>query len=1188
MELHTTTQQKQANLNDSETPSNPHEKRLQILYKIMALSGLGISEHLTEALKVAGELLELEYGIISQIRGDDYAILYCWSKDGSLKPGQTFALGQTYCSATLEKGDALLIDHAEMSPYRGHPCYQELHLETYIGAPLRVKGEVVGTLNFSSKRPRENPFDTADRDFFVLMSLWVSAALERKQIERDQKESEANWRSLLRNNPDVLVKIDRDCKIQYAQHPDRRYSELFTMADFIGHDALEFVAEPVKSVARQHILEAFETGKVTQYEIETIDLLSQETRWYNTRVAPINEDGEIRSAMLVSTDITSRKKIEAELQHERDQLKALLDNIPDTIYFKDTQSRFTRVNLAQVRVLGAQTPDEVIGKTDEDFQPPHLAAEFLAEEKSLLESGKSIIDRLEYNPTPDGKPRWFSSTKVPLIDANGHIKGMVGVSRDITERMLMEQALRESVEQYIDLFENTSELIQSVDEVGHFIYVNRSWEEKLGYTRTEARKLTFMEIIAPEDRPHYQAIFSKLMNGETIGSFETCFVAKDGTRIDVEGSVNTRILDDGKHMTRGIFRDITERKKSDAALKESESRLRMVINNAPLILYTIDKDGKLLALDGKGLELLGVDPKMLVGLSVFDLYQHDPSIIENFKKALAGERFERTVRTPFYTFEAKYTPLLNATGEIDGLIGVAMDVTEREKAAEALRQSEAQLRAVISNMPIVLFTTDKAGVITLSEGKGLSTLSLKPGQLVGHSIFEAYKTQPEILACVQRAMSGEIVRSFSGTAEQHFETHYAPVRDAAGEIAGIIGVSLDITDRQKADNALRESEKRYRQLIEGISDIVYTVNTKGYFTYVSPAAVKLTGHPEEKLLSLHFTDLILSEWHERVVKFYENQMKMPESETVLQFPILTAAQETRWVEQKVAPIYDVERRIRAFHAVVRDITDRKEAEDFIQAQNEELIAINQELAKAREQAEAASRLKSQFLATMSHELRTPLNAVIGYTQIQLSGMAGTLTDEQRTFQDRILINSHHLLNLINDVLDLSKIEAGRMEIVRRPFDLRKSMQEVLDQNKVFADEKNLSIEMHIDERIPRQIIGDAARISQVAINLVSNAIKFTEKGSVKIDVQRHTTTNWKLTVSDTGIGIPPHMQEVIFEEFRQVDSSLQRQYGGTGLGLAITRKLILMMGGSIRVSSVLGEGSTFVVTLPLEALKDPS
>jgi signal transduction histidine kinase len=243
----------------------------------------------------------------------------------------------------------------------------------------------------------------------------------------------------------------------------------------------------------------------------------------------------------------------------------------------------------------------------------------------------------------------------------------------------------------------------------------------------------------------------------------------------------------------------------------------------------------------------------------------------------------------------------------------------------------------------------------------------------------------------------------------------------------------------------------------------------------------------------------------------------------------------------------------------------------------------QELRHATNVAREMSRLKSEFLANMSHELRTPLNAISGFTSIMLEGMSGEIDDEARHMLQRVYSNGQHLLTLINQILDLAKIEAGRIEIVSKPFALRPLVEQWQSQINVLAQQKKLAFEVHIDPALPPMLSGDAPRITQIAFNLLSNAIKFTEKGTVTLDVRRQVDT-WQIQVSDTGVGIPPHALNYIFEEFRQVDGSSTREKGGTGLGLSIARNLARMMNGDILVTSELGQGSIFTITLPLVEL----
>lgn len=247
---------------------------------------------------------------------------------------------------------------------------------------------------------------------------------------------------------------------------------------------------------------------------------------------------------------------------------------------------------------------------------------------------------------------------------------------------------------------------------------------------------------------------------------------------------------------------------------------------------------------------------------------------------------------------------------------------------------------------------------------------------------------------------------------------------------------------------------------------------------------------------------------------------------------------------------------------------------------ENIQARTQDLIRANALAQESARLKSQFLSTMSHELRTPLNAVIGFTTIMLQGMSGQIDDRAKHMLQRIAANGQRLLQLIDDVLNIAKIESGRMELANDPFDPRALAYKLQSQLGMLADQKGLTFSIEIGEDVPRLLYGDEARVSQILTNLLGNAFKFTEQGEVKLSMDWENNA-WVVRVSDTGVGIPPHAHNLIFEAFRQLDGSSRRVYGGSGLGLAIVRNLATMMEGTVTLDSALGRGSTFTVVLPL-------
>ncbi len=284
------------------------------------------------------------------------------------------------------------------------------------------------------------------------------------------------------------------------------------------------------------------------------------------------------------------------------------------------------------------------------------------------------------------------------------------------------------------------------------------------------------------------------------------------------------------------------------------------------------------------------------------------------------------------------------------------------------------------------------------------------------------------------------------------------------------------------------------------------------------------------------------------------------------------AQEIEIVQELAASVI-VEIELRA------ELLARQEAEVTIRNQNRVLVKANRELAKAQADAEVANQFKNQFLATMSHELRNPLNVVIGYTELMLATEREHMLPKHVEYQETILSNARTVLQLVNKVLDLSKIETGQDVLVKAPLTTRTLFATIAQESKATAAEKDLTFALTVADDIPETIVGDETRLYELVMHLVSNALKFTDDGGITIAVECLSTRRWQIAVTDTGIGIPSHLQEVIFSEFRQAQEGVQR--GGAGLGLPIARTLAMIMGGGIRVKSKVGQGSTFMVTLPL-------
>ncbi len=533
------------------------------------------------------------------------------------------------------------------------------------------------------------------------------------------------------------------------------------------------------------------------------------------------------------------------------------------------------------------------------------------------------------------------------------------------------------------------------------------------------------------------------------------------------------------------------------------------------------------------------------------------------------------------------------------LIETTLDVARRKQAAKTLAKERNLLRTLIDNIPDHIFVKDAGSrfiVNNVAHMHSLGTSSQEElagkmdADFVAPELAERYYADEQGIVRSGQALIGrEEFIVDPKDREQWFLTTKVPLRDIEGDVVGLVGISRDITERKWAEEALRESEERYRSLVETTSDWIWEVDRDATFTYSNPKVRDILGYDPEELVGKSMYDLMVPDEEKRIHSIFRDARDSRPNPFRLEN--VNQHKDGRLVvlEESGVPILDVYGNHLGYRGISRDTTVRKRAEETLQR-------AKQAAEKAQRAAEEANQAKSQFLATMSHELRTPLNGILGYAQI----LKRDLSTNQNQLDGLNIIeqSGHDLLVLINDILDLAKVESGRVDLHKMGFDLRAFLQGISEMIRIRAEYKGLYFRTKFvlgddekeGEELPIGVHGDERRLRQVLFNLLDNGIKFTDEGDVTFEVERLDSADTgslllRFTIKDTGIGMSPEELSIVFEPFQQAGDQ-RRQTRGTGLGLTISRNLIELMGSELHVESRLGEGTTFYFDLVLSEAVD--
>ena len=748
------------------------------------------------------------------------------------------------------------------------------------------------------------------------------------------------------------------------------------------------------------------------------------------------------------------------------------------------------------------------------------------------------------------------------------------------------------------LLEISTDMFGYINCDGSFVALNSVWEDTLGFTKSELQSQKWHTFVHPRERQGILTEIEEVKIGKHhTATFENRFQCRDESYKWLKWRITKDPKKQGCYV---VATDITPQKRLEAKLKESETRfqqlaakraqegdlLHTLMENTPDHIYFKDLESRFIRINRSLAERFGLkNPAEAVNKTDFDFftrehaqqaYQDEQDVIESGKPIEGIQEKETWPNEQDTWVSTTKVPIRDREGRINGTCGISRDITEYYRAQQAVRDSEANWRSLVESVPDIISTMTLDYRLEFIN-RLPSTLGLTPQDIVGKSVFEFLTEEQHDgfrEACARVIETGEVATyEVQGLISGYWYASCIGPIQQDGELVGFVMASTNITDRKRAEIELQHSEERFRRAVLNAPLPIMIHAEDGEVLQISRAWTELTGYTLEDIPTV-------SKWLKQannqeaekikahLAQLYSSTERVAEGE----YEIFTKSGKKQIWEFSSSLLGELpgpsKRHLGISMAL--DITER--------------IKTQKAMQQAKETAEYASRAKSDFLANMSHELRTPLNAIIGFAEILRDELVGSINDEQKECVNDIHISGEHLLEMINDILDLSKIEAGKMALQLETFSIVEAVEEVNTIITALAVKKDLDLTLNYNRN--SMIEADRVKFKQVFYNLLSNAVKFTPEGGKVATELEITDTELSAQVIDTGIGIAEEDQAKLFAPFTQIDTSKSRRYGGTGLGLALTHRLIQLHGGEISVKSEEGKGSNFALKMPLQHSKD--
>ncbi len=914
-------------------------------------------------------------------------------------------------------------------------------------------------------------------------------------------------------------------------------------------------------------------------------------------------------------------------------LSAAVRQTADSVAITDREGVIVYINSAFEKMTG-YTSKEALGNT------PRLLKSGRHEQEFYEIMWRTILSGDEYravciNKKKTGELYHAENTITQIVDEKGGITHFVCTAKDITLEKLAEEELKRSAESIQAVFASSPQGIGLADLDGKMRECNQAYQEITGYSREEIMRLTIADYYPTEKLAELQTHWETLNRTGSV-SFESVNVRNNGELYPI--SVSAALMTDDEGKPGGIvanITDISKRKQAEEKLKqaladqkhkseelaqskttilkmledvrssaaetaEAREYAENITNSMTDALFVLNSETLIESVNPAACKLLGYSEEELLGQPAAKIMPEEEEEEEE-QKVFRGAGLEKLMRTGFVrgtqkTLLAKdgsKAPVLfsgsvmkGADGAVQGIVCLGQDISKLLRAEAQLKESEEKYRQLFEHESDAIMIAD-------AENMRIEEANPAASALFGYSREEFRKLSVEDVSAEKEQTRKAVVRiSEKGEVSPYqrdlvkkdgtvFYGEVSPGQFYAGGRTKIIGAVRDLTDRQRMENELLEKNRELEQqtnlletIINSMSEGVVAIDGKGTLILRNNSIAKIVGKND--------TSLPFKKWPGTLGVYHSDKTTRYRAD---ELPIVRAAMHGESLDRDIyirnpekpdgvfvavsaRPLKDHEGKLQGGLAVFYDVTERKQMEEILR--------------NAKDQAEKATVAKSRYLANMSHEIRTPLNSIVGFSQILLQQSKSlSLNKEFRHYLNTIKNSSLDLSELINNILDLSRIEAGKYSLFNEPLNLKLLVQGIYHQTLKPAEEKELDFNYEFDPYLPEMVISDRTKLNQILMNLVGNAIKFTgQAGKVRLKAQRKADMI-VLRVEDEGIGIPREKQEIIFEGFERLENGESREQEGTGLGLTIVRKMTELLGGAIELRSAPGKGSVFSVTLPL-------